>query len=117
MESKPDYSSFDIAQYRKAKRSGQLRIAENLQDLYTVAGALLVDTEGHGVIAAKIASTVHDTFHTAMLSELHNYGKTTPELFERINLRFAHSVTARNALGARHRKQFLGNRNYALRGN
>src|SRR3989442_2718952 len=34
-----------------------------------------------------------------MLSELDHRGKTTAELFERINLRLALSVTARNALG------------------
>jgi serine phosphatase RsbU (regulator of sigma subunit) len=34
-----------------------------------------------------------------MLSELDHRGKTTRELFERINLRLALSVTARNALG------------------
>ena len=59
----------------------------------------MVDAQGHGIIAAKIASTVHDTFHALMLSELDHRGKTTPELFERINLRLAQSVTARNALG------------------
>jgi serine phosphatase RsbU (regulator of sigma subunit) len=59
----------------------------------------VVDAEGHGIISAKIASTVHDTFHALMLCELDYRGKTTPELFERINLRLAQSVTARNALG------------------
>jgi hypothetical protein len=34
-----------------------------------------------------------------MLSELDHHGTTTPELFENMNLRLAHSVTARNALG------------------
>jgi serine phosphatase RsbU (regulator of sigma subunit) len=34
-----------------------------------------------------------------MLAELDQHGKTTPALFENINLRLAHSVTARNALG------------------
>jgi serine phosphatase RsbU (regulator of sigma subunit) len=34
-----------------------------------------------------------------MLAELDGHGKTTPQLFERINLRLALSVTARNALG------------------
>src|SRR5258708_10017288 len=34
-----------------------------------------------------------------MLSELDHRGKTTAELFQRINLRLALSVTARNALG------------------
>jgi serine phosphatase RsbU (regulator of sigma subunit) len=67
--------------------------------LYSTAGVLLVDAQGHGIISAKIASTVHDTFHALMLSELDHRGKTTPELFERINLRLALSVTARNALG------------------
>jgi len=60
---------------------------------------LLVDAQGHGIISAKIASTVHDTFHAFMLSELDRSGKTTPQFFEKINLRLAQSVTARNALG------------------
>jgi hypothetical protein len=34
-----------------------------------------------------------------MLSELDRRGKTTPELFERINLRLAQPATARNVLG------------------
>lgn len=101
LESRPGYDPLDAIQYRKAKSSEQLRIAEELQELHTTAGVLLVDAQGHGVIAAKIASTVHDTFHTAMLSELDSNGKTTPAMFERINLRLARSVTARNALGGR----------------
>ena len=32
------------------------------------------------MISAKIASTVHDTFHALMLTELDRYGKTTPML-------------------------------------
>jgi serine phosphatase RsbU (regulator of sigma subunit) len=98
LQARPDYTSADAAEYRQAKSSEQLSIAENLQELYTTAGVLLVDAQGHGIIAAKIASTVHDTFHTAMLSELDCNGKTTPDFFERINLRLARSVTARNAL-------------------
>jgi serine phosphatase RsbU (regulator of sigma subunit) len=99
LKSRPDYTPVEGAHYRKAKSSEQLRIAENLHELYTTAGVLLVDAQGHGSIAAKIASTVHDTFHTAMLFELDSNGKTTAEVFEIINLRLAHSVTARNALG------------------
>src|SRR5437879_6675209 len=87
------------AEYRRAKSSEQLMIAENLHELYTSAGVLLVDAQGHGIISAKIASTVHDTFHAFILAELDRYGKTTPRLFEDINLRLAQSVTARNALG------------------
>ena len=99
LKSRPEYTPNDANQYRKAKSSEQQRIAENLQELYTTAGVLLVDAQGHGSIAAKIASTVHDTFHTAMLCELDLNGKTTANVFEIINLRLAQSVTARNALG------------------
>jgi hypothetical protein len=99
LQSRPDYAPADVAEYRRAKSSEQLRIAENLHDLYTTAGILLVDALGHGSIAAKIASTVHDTFHTAMLCDLDSNGKTSPDVFEIINLRLARSVTARNALG------------------
>jgi len=99
LKSKPGYNSAVAAEYRRAKSSEQLRIAENLQELYTTAGVLLVDAQGHGLISAKIASTVHDTFHALMLAELDRNGKTTPDIFEKINLRLAQSVTARNALG------------------
>jgi serine phosphatase RsbU (regulator of sigma subunit) len=99
LKSRPGYTPDEADQYRKSKSSEQLRIAENLHELYTTAGVLLVDAQGHGSIAAKIASTVHDTFHTAMLCELDSNGRTTPDVFEIINLRLAQSVTARNALG------------------
>ena len=85
--------------YRQARSLEQVRVAENLNELYTTAGVLLVDAQGHGLISAKIASTVHDTFHAFMFAALDRFGKTTPELFELINLRLARSVTARNALG------------------
>jgi serine phosphatase RsbU (regulator of sigma subunit) len=98
-KSRPGYKPAGAAEYRRAKSSEQIRIAEDLQELYTTAGVLLVDAQGHGIISAKIASTVHDTFHAFMLSELDQSGKTTPGFFEKINLRLAQSVTARNALG------------------
>jgi len=99
LHARPDYQPEVEAGYRQARSLEQLRVAEELPDLYSTAGVLLVDAQGHGLISAKIASTVHDTFHAFMLSELDRYGKTTPELFEHLNLRLAHSVTARNALG------------------
>lgn len=95
----PNYKPELEACYREAKSSEQVRVADNLQALYTMAGVLLVDAQGHGIISAKIASTVHDTFHALMLAELDRRGRTTPELFQNINLRLAQSVTARNALG------------------
>ena len=99
LESRPGFEPAMATEYRRAKSSEQLRIAEDLQQLYTTAGVLLVDSQGHGLISAKIASTVHDTFHALILSELDLRGKVTPALFEKINLRLAQSVTARNALG------------------
>jgi serine phosphatase RsbU (regulator of sigma subunit) len=96
---RPGYKSELESAYREARSLEQLRVAEDLRELYTTAGVLLVDAQGHGIIAAKIASTVHDTFHALMLAELDHRGKTTPELFARVNLRLAQSVTARNALG------------------
>jgi serine phosphatase RsbU (regulator of sigma subunit) len=95
----PGYRPEMETEYRDARSSEQVRVADDLQELYTTAGVLLVDAQGHGIISAKIASTVHDTFHALMLCELDQYGKTTPELFENLNLRLAQSVTARNALG------------------
>jgi serine phosphatase RsbU (regulator of sigma subunit) len=99
LESRAEYGLGFVEEYRKAKSSEQVRVAEDLHELFTTAGVLLVDAQGHGLISAKIASTVHDTFHALMLAELDRYGKTTPELFEKLNLRLAQSVTARNALG------------------
>ena len=99
LKSRPDYKPEMESAYREARSSEQVRVAEELRKLYSTAGVLLVDAQGHGIIAAKIASTVHDTFQALMLTELDYHGKTTPELFERINLRMALSVTARNALG------------------
>src|ERR1051325_10737240 len=99
LRSRPEFSSELETAYRDARSSEQVRAAAALHELYSVAGVLLVDAQGHGLIAAKIASTVHDTFHAFMLSELDHHGTTTPELFENINLRLAQSVTARNALG------------------
>ena len=99
LKSRPGFRSEMETEYRAARSSEQVRVAEDLHELYTTAGVLLVDAQGHGIISAKIASTVHDTFHALMLAELDRRGKTTPELFEKLNLRLAQSVTARNALG------------------
>ena len=100
----PAYTPAREAEYRFAKSSEQIRVAEDLQDLYTTAGVLVVDAQGHGILSAKIASTVHDSFHALMLAELDRYGKTTPELFENLNLRLAQSLTARNSLGMSERE-------------
>jgi len=95
----PTYNAEMETEYRFARSSEQVRVAEDLRAFYSTAGVLVVDAQGHGIISAKIASTVHDTFHALMLTELDRYGKVTPELLENLNLRLAQSVTARNALG------------------
>jgi serine phosphatase RsbU (regulator of sigma subunit) len=94
-----DYKREMEEEYRFSRSSEQVRVAEELHDLYATAGVLVVDAQGHGIISAKIASTVHDTFHALMLTELDRYGRATPMLLENINVRLAQSVTARNALG------------------
>jgi serine phosphatase RsbU (regulator of sigma subunit) len=99
LKTMPGYRPEMEAEYRFARSCEQVRVAEELRDLYSTAGVLIVDAQGHGIIAAKIASTVHDTFQALMLTELDRYGRTTPMLLENINLRLAQSVTARNALG------------------
>src|SRR5258707_12131771 len=62
-KSRPGYKPEMESAYREARSSEQVRVAEDLRELYSTAGVLLVDAQGHGIIAAKIASTVHDTFH------------------------------------------------------
>jgi serine phosphatase RsbU (regulator of sigma subunit) len=99
LNTRPAYRPEMEAEYRFARSYEQIRVAEELRDLYSTAGVLIVDAQGHGVIAAKIASTVHDTFHALMLTELDRYGRTTAMLLANINLRLAQSVTARNTLG------------------
>jgi serine phosphatase RsbU (regulator of sigma subunit) len=99
LKSRPAFGPEMETEYRLARSSEQVRVAEDLRELFNTAGVLIVDAQGHGIISAKIASTVHDTFHALMLSELDRRGKTTPDLFEKLNLRLAQSVTARNALG------------------
>jgi serine phosphatase RsbU (regulator of sigma subunit) len=99
LKTTPAYKPEMEAEYRFARSSEEVRVGEDLRDLYSTAGVLVVDAQGHGIISAKIASTVHDTFHALMLSELDRYGKATPDLLENLNLRMAQSVTARNALG------------------
>src|SRR6202049_4457878 len=74
LKSRPAYKPEIESAYREARSSEQGRVAEDLRELYSTAGVLLVDAQGHGIIAAKIASTVHDTFHALMLSELDHRG-------------------------------------------
>jgi serine phosphatase RsbU (regulator of sigma subunit) len=99
LKTTPGYKPEMEAEYRFARGSEQVRVVEELHDLHSTAGVLVVDAQGHGIIAAKIASTVHDTFHALMLTELDRYGRVTPMLLGNLNLRLAQSVTARNALG------------------
>ena len=78
LKPRPGFRSEMETEYRTARSSEQVRVAEDMEELYTTAGVLLVDAQGHGIISAKIASTVRDTFHALMLAELDRRGKTTP---------------------------------------
>jgi serine phosphatase RsbU (regulator of sigma subunit) len=80
LKSRPGYKTEMESAYREARSSEQVRVAEDLRELCSTAGVLLVDAQGHGIIAAKIASTVHDTFHALMLSELDRVIATSTEL-------------------------------------
>src|ERR1700723_3545633 len=44
----PDYAPEMETAYRRARSLEQLRLAEDLNDLYSTAGVLLVDAQGHG---------------------------------------------------------------------
>src|ERR1700744_6410330 len=105
LKTTPNYRPEMENEYRFARSSEQVRVAEELRGLYSTAGVLVVDAQGHGIISAKIASTVHDTFHALMLTELDRYGRGTTMLLNNINLRLAKSVTARNALGITEREE------------
>jgi len=94
-----DYQPEFEVEYRHACSLQQLRVAEELRILAGTTGVLLVDAQGHGIISAKIASTVHDAFQALMLSELDQRGKVSLEMFEELNLRLSESIAARNVLG------------------
>src|ERR1700726_3602458 len=57
LRSRPDYRPELETEYRNARSSEQLRVAENLGELNNMAGVLLVDAQGQGIIAAKNGST------------------------------------------------------------
>src|SRR5260370_26902965 len=59
LKSRPGYKPETEIEYRAARSSEQVGGAEDRHDLYCTAGVLVVDAEGHGIISAKIASTVH----------------------------------------------------------
>ena len=97
LKSRPDYRSEMETEYRAARSSEQVRVAEALDELYSTAGVLLVDAQGHGLIGKRsprpyTIRSMRLCFPSLISTE------ETPELFENINLRLAQSVTARNAL-------------------
>src|SRR5439155_3343043 len=52
LKSRPNYAPRMETEYRYAKSSEQVRVAGDLQELDTMAGVLLVDAQGHGIISA-----------------------------------------------------------------
>ena len=57
LKGRPEFWPEMETAYRHARSLEQLHVAESLHDLYTTAGVLLVDAQGHGLISAKIASS------------------------------------------------------------
>ena len=57
LKGRPEFWPEMETAYRHARSLEQLHVAESLNDLYTTAGVLLVDAQGHGLISAKIASS------------------------------------------------------------
>src|SRR5215472_19170269 len=53
LKTTPDYRPEMEAEYRLARSYEQVRVAEELRDLYSTAGVLIVDAQGHGIISAK----------------------------------------------------------------
>ena len=108
LKSRLDYRSEMAAAYREARSLEPVRVAEELRDLYSTAGVLVVDAQGHGVISAKIASTVHDTFHAFMLAELDRHEKTTPELLGAPQVRQNRTKRKNGSLSIGHRTSIEG---------
>src|SRR5215469_2233262 len=57
LKTTPGYKPEMETEYRFARSSEEVRVAEDLRDLYSTAGVLVVDAQGHEIISAKIAST------------------------------------------------------------
>src|SRR5260370_34982356 len=70
LKSRPGYKPGLESAYREARSLEQVRVAEDLRELYTTAGVFVVDALVHGIIPAKIGSTDHVTVHTLMHAEL-----------------------------------------------
>jgi hypothetical protein len=54
LRSRPDYRSEMEVEYRSARSSEQVRVAEALNELHSTAGVLLVDAQGHGLIRRRL---------------------------------------------------------------
>jgi len=52
LRARPSYKPEMETEYRDARSSEQVRVAEDLDELDRTAGVPLVDAEGHGIISA-----------------------------------------------------------------
>jgi hypothetical protein len=53
LQSRPGFRSDLETEYRAARSSEQVRVAEDLHELYTTAGVLPVDAQGHGIASSR----------------------------------------------------------------
>src|SRR3989475_2675631 len=71
LKSRPGYRSEMETEYRDARSSEQVRVAEDLHELYSTAGGLLGGAQGHGNILSKNVFTGPDKIYAFLLSPLH----------------------------------------------
>lgn len=75
----------------EAKKSGNDKVAENLESMKTRSGVLISDVAGHKITDAVLAAMLHQSFLTGILYELSQFGEITHKLFENLNSRFYRS--------------------------
>src|SRR5258705_11530904 len=75
LKAAPGYRPELETEYRESRSSEQVRVADDLDQLYTTAAVRPVEAHGRGNISAKIASTRQDTSHALMRSPLIPHGK------------------------------------------
>jgi len=100
LDSRPDLNPAAATEYRNARSSEQLRIAEDLEELPHYGRSAISRCSGaRDHLGKDCLHRARLLFMHSCLSELDRYGKTTPGLFEKINLKIGAIRDARNALG------------------
>jgi len=70
LSSRPGYEPEIEREYRSARSGEQLRVAEDLNELYTTAGVLLVDAQGYGISAELLNQSIAKSGELRIASSL-----------------------------------------------